>query len=204
MNMTRAFKAAAALFLALASESSPALELQDGAKAEALALEAQFFDAMHGQNDRVYLNGLWKFKPELCLFERKGSDWRIVEKSETAKQALVDDGEKNGYFKPDFNDGKWDVMPVPMPWNISFKPEKLRARTPFAGVAYYRTSFEVPAEKKGMRAILRFALVETHCKVWLNGKLLGEHSNASEECGPSWGFKASCCSTTSPSTSPTR
>ena len=183
------------LLATLSSLAAFALQAQEaelGVQRESLLLEPEFSDAMHGQSDRLYLDGFWKFKPEINSLERKKGARQITEKDAATKNKLVDNGARDGYFKSSFNDSSWDEIPVPMPWQIALntKVQAENDRTPFAGAGYYRKTFEMPASKEGLRAILHFASVQTECKVWVNGVLAGEHVNATEDAGPSWAFSS--------------
>lgn len=83
-------------------------------------------------------------------------------------------GMEKGYFKPGFDDSKWDVMTVPGCWD-----ETARYRDK-KGFGWYRTTFTVPARMKadyedGSR---RFCLygkgVAQKGTVWINGVKIGE------------------------------
>ena len=62
-----AFMAVAA-FCASPLFAQKTVELTPEQKA-AIVLEPELSDAFYGQIDRLYLNGMWKFKPELNLLE---------------------------------------------------------------------------------------------------------------------------------------
>ncbi|GIL41671.1 beta-glucuronidase [Roseiterribacter gracilis] len=61
-------------------------------------------------------------------------------------------------------------IPVPCSWNDLFDD----ARNYF-GTSWYETELWIDAAWKGQRIHLRFGSAVYHAKVWLNGKLLGEH-----------------------------
>lgn len=153
----------------------------------AIVLEPELSDAFYGQTDRIYLNGMWKFKPVINLLEAQPNGVMRFRDGVEMKNPRNDEGLINEFFRPDFNTAGWSEMPVPWPWNIApgFKKGE-NVKIPFAGLGYYRRSFNIPAEKKGMRALLRFASVQTECRVWLNGIDLGSHINSSSRGGPPW------------------
>jgi hypothetical protein len=64
----------------------------------------------------------------------------------------------------------WRTVTVPAPWQ-SLAPD-LRY---YEGVAWYRRSFEVPADWSGSAIVLHFGAVDYHAEVWVNGARLGEH-----------------------------
>jgi hypothetical protein len=150
-------------------------------------LEPELSDIFHGQADRIYLDGVWKFKPELNVLERK--DGKTAVRPDA--QALLANSKdlEAGYFREGFDDSRWAEAPVPLSWNVDTDKSAAQfKKTAFAGIGYYRRNFDVPAGKKGLRALLRFASVQSDCKVWLNGVLAGGHSNSSHEGGPYWTF----------------
>lgn len=152
-------------------------------------LEPELADAFYGQVDRLYLNGYWKFKPEINLLERKGSKAVSVDPKMT-KAPASDPGLVQGYFKPEFDASAWDEIPVPWSWNyrVQAPVEKGITRIAFAGLGYYRTTFSVPKEKKGKRVFIHFDSVQTECKVWLNGTPVGDHLNSNSDGGEYWSF----------------
>ncbi len=81
-----------------------------------------------------------------------------------------DHGERRGWFevmKAGPAPQTW--VAVPHTWQIS--PDK----ADYQGVAWYRTGFEAPRHWAGRTVRIEFEAVYHSAKVWLNGKLLGEH-----------------------------
>lgn len=154
-----------------------------------LILEPEFADAFYGQVDRLYLSGYWKFKPEINLLERRNNKAVSIDPKVT-KAPATDPGLEQGYFKPEFNVSGWDEIPVPWPWNVAVPStaQKKTTRIAFAGLGYYRTTFQVPKEKKGKRVFIHFDSVQTECMVWLNGTQVGTHTNYSSDAGQYWTF----------------
>ncbi len=153
-------------------------------------LEPEFSDAFYGQTDRLYLYGFWKFKPVLNLLKREGSKIVPVD-SKPSLPPDSDAGLEEGFFRPEFDASSWEEIPVPWAWNLplgkKFKSSQA-PRSAFAGLGYYRTSFAVPKEKAGKRALLHFDSVNSLCKVWFNGVLAGEHANAKYTTASPWLF----------------
>lgn len=78
-------------------------------------------------------------------------------------------GEKYGWFLPSFSPRGWDKVSVPHSYSVDPRYHN------FTGNAWYIKSFDQSPPGDGMRALLRFDAVFYRTKVWLNGKLLGEH-----------------------------
>lgn len=64
---------------------------------------------------------------------------------------------------------QWDKMSVPGNWDTQDK------YATYKGKAYYQTNINLPANWKNKQVLLKFSAVYQTAKVWLNGKLLGEH-----------------------------
>ncbi len=83
-----------------------------------------------------------------------------------------------------FDDSDWAAVSVPHTWNrVGYylpdpathlnRKENVNAEQ---GVAWYRLSFEAPADATGRRAYLQFDAASRVATVWLNGVRLGQHS----------------------------
>lgn len=95
---------------------------------------------------RISLNGTWKFAADY-------QDW----------------GERFRWFDPSYRDGVWDHVKVPHVWSLD-------PRFPaYVGAGWYRMRFPTPAGAAGNHVRLAFDAVFSRARVWLNGKLLGEH-----------------------------
>ena len=69
-------------------------------------------------------------------------------------------------------DASWGVIPVPGCWEAyGFCKPRYDSPNPLTG--YYRTSFTIPTEWKGMRTVLRFDGVLYGYDLWVNGKAVG-------------------------------
>ncbi|MBB5785640.1 glycoside hydrolase family 2 TIM barrel-domain containing protein [Jiangella mangrovi] len=66
-------------------------------------------------------------------------------------------------------DGEWDTITVPGNWDVHDRYANHR------GKAWYQRSFEASAPAGGERVRLEFGAVYWDSRVWLNGRLLGEH-----------------------------
>jgi len=80
-------------------------------------------------------------------------------------------GEQQSWFGEMVNTSSWDSMPVPGNWDLR------NEYSHYAGKAWYRTSFSIPAIKKEQVVRLLFEAVYHDSKVWLNGKLLGTNNS---------------------------
>lgn len=98
--------------------------------------------------------------------------WRLqwAEKSE---------GEKQGYYRENFDDSSWRAVKVPG----SVHTQILEAPKYFTHDAdwisskewWYRRSFSVPAEARQKRLRLQFEATDYYADIYMNGKLLGRH-----------------------------
>jgi beta-glucuronidase len=84
-----------------------------------------------------------------------------------------DKGEQEGYFKPEFAAQGWKDVNVPASF-ANVAPEIDR----YEGVGWFRKSFRPQAPWKGWRIVLTFKGINNHARIWLNGKLVGENSDA--------------------------
>ena len=100
------------------------------------------------------LNGEWSLKVEEGI--------SISEENELNKN----------YCPVPAEDSTWGRIPVPGCWEAyGFCRPKYDSPDPLTG--YYRTTFSVPAEWKGMRIVLRFDGVLYGYGLWVNGKKAG-------------------------------
>ena len=89
-------------------------------------------------------------------------------------------------FKKDFNDTKYQDMPVPSNWTLhSLKdfPIYTNSKMPFDNnspvvpadnpTGIYRTKFTVPAEWQNRRIIIHIGAAESYLEVYCNGKFIG-------------------------------
>jgi hypothetical protein len=95
-----------------------------------------------------------------------GGPWR-------ATLDVEDKGEREGYFKPDFAAEGWKDVNVPTSF-ANVAPEIDR----YEGVGWFRRGFRVPPQWQGKRVVLHFEGVNHRCKVWVNGRPVGENPDA--------------------------
>lgn len=81
-----------------------------------------------------------------------------------------DIGEKDRWQATAFDRSAWGPIAVPGAWDCI--QDSLRG---FQGVGWYSLNFASPARRPGDVARLHFGRVQLRCKVWLNGRLLGEN-----------------------------
>ena len=87
-----------------------------------------------------------------------------------------------------FDDSKWPAISIPHTWRSYETTGELH---PFiinsaeddnmywwTGWGWYRKRFALNKEYFGRKVFIEFVGVQKYCKVWLNGKLLGEHKGA--------------------------
>ncbi|OGV48960.1 MAG: hypothetical protein A2017_09010 [Lentisphaerae bacterium GWF2_44_16] len=103
----------------------------------------------------IDLNNTWKFI-------HLGNDtWK-------PKDDLSDDGMKNKYFSPSFDDSAWKNIPVPWTWNMEYGYNDKRLN--LYGVCWYRKQFELNdfnAEKE--KVLLEFKGIAGVPYLWVNG-----------------------------------
>lgn len=105
---------------------------------------------------------------------------------------LFDDGwkfHKGGALSAEyswFDDSKWRLVDLPHDWSIEdlpgtsspFNPDAISSVSGgFAtgGTGWYRKTFQLPANQKGKRVMIRFDGIYMNADVWINGVLLGTH-----------------------------
>jgi hypothetical protein len=85
-------------------------------------------------------------------------------------------GAQDGWFKPDrYAESDWLPIEVPTFW------EETEAIGKLLGDGWYRVAFTLPATSQGKTLRLLFAGVDEQAWVYLNGALIGEHSEKSEK-----------------------
>jgi len=109
------------------------------------------------------LNGMWKFHWV------RSSDDRPID-----------------FYKPDYDVGSWDKIPVPSNWQLHgygipiyvnvgypFKGELPNVAHEYSPVGSYRTEFEVPGDWHERHVFIHFDGVESAFYLWLNGEKVG-------------------------------
>lgn len=98
------------------------------------------------QMQTVSLNGSWQFKTD-----------------------PYEEGLEAVWQAPNYPALDWDELAVPGNWDLK------NEYADYAGTAWYRKQFEVPANWNGKAIRLHFESVYNDVEVWLNGEKLGEH-----------------------------
>ena len=94
-----------------------------------------------------------------------------------------DAGTGDGWMLPGFDDGRWRVVEVPLPWDLydtpgfgSYDGSGYGTGTAFRdGYAWYRVGFDAPGAWAGRFVKICFLGVNYAASVYLNGTLVGEH-----------------------------
>jgi beta-glucuronidase len=77
-------------------------------------------------------------------------------------------GEPDRWFATDLDESRWDSVDVPHCWPLD-------PRYTYTGTAWYRRTFDAPADLQGRHARLEFDAVFARARVWVNGQLVGSH-----------------------------
>ena len=81
---------------------------------------------------------------------------------------------------PAFDDRSWRQLDLPHDWAIegpfTFDVPGETGRLPWAGIGWYRKSFQAAADLAGKRVFLEFDGAMSHPQVWLNGQLVGQRA----------------------------
>lgn len=85
-------------------------------------------------------------------------NWRFLASNEQTEVGL---------FTMDYSE--WDTLLVPGNWDTRDRYSE------YVGKGYYQRQFDIPKNWSDKQIRLRFGAVYQASKVWLNGKLLGEH-----------------------------
>jgi len=92
-------------------------------------------------------------------------------------------GARRGWMSSSFDDGGWQVVEVPLPWDLydtagfgGYNGGRYGTGTAFRdGHAWYRTCFGVPARWSGRFVKICFLAVNYAARFYLNGVPVGEH-----------------------------
>jgi beta-galactosidase len=94
--------------------------------------------------------------------------------------AMPDGSEKaepQGLEIPAHDDTAWRLLDLPHDWGIEgpFRAEleNRSGKLPWAGIGWYRKSFELPASDAGKKVFVDFDGAMSDTKVWLNGQCVG-------------------------------
>ena len=91
----------------------------------------------------------------------------------------------NGYESTGFDDSKWPAVSIPHTWNTyettgevyPFIRSTAGEDNPYwwKGWGWYRKHFTVNTIATGKKVFVEFEGVQKYCKIWINGKYLGDH-----------------------------
>ena len=94
-------------------------------------------------------------------------------------------GGTKGYESPGYDDSRWKAVSIPHTWSTYETTGELHpfirsvseSDDPFwwTGWGWYRKHFSVNREYSDRKIFIEFEGVQKFCRVWLNGKYLGEH-----------------------------
>ena len=83
-------------------------------------------------------------------------------------------GHAEGADAPEFNDSAWEK--VSLPHGIENLPMEASGCVNYQGEVWYRKHFAGNGAWKGQRLVLYFEAIMGKCKIWVNGKLVKEHT----------------------------
>ncbi|MHC4480764.1 MAG: GNAT family N-acetyltransferase, partial [Planctomycetota bacterium] len=101
------------------------------------------------ERETIDLTGVWRCQPDRFL-----------------------EGEDDGYHAADYEMRQWREVDVP-----SIFERCITDKDQYEGVLWYRRNFEVPGSWTGRRVLVRFEGVNDTCRVWVNGKSVGENED---------------------------
>jgi hypothetical protein len=89
------------------------------------------------------------------------------------------------YESPKFDDSKWPAISIPHTWSTyettgeihPFIKNPSEKDNPYwwIGWGWYRKHFQINTDISGKKVFIEFEGVQKYCKVWINGKYLGDH-----------------------------
>lgn len=135
------------------------------------------------KSDVVSINGSYRFF-KLTIVGTGGANWasvrefRVIDSSSKEIRPLVPKGSSKSPSDPSFNDKSWRAQNLPHDWGVEgpFRMElpNETGKLPWAGIGWYRKSFDVSADSKGKKFYLDFDGVMSRPRVFVNGELAGE------------------------------
>ena len=93
-----------------------------------------------------------------------------------------------GAETPDFDDSKWATVSTPHTYNDVDSYTDIIShsggdRHAYAGIAWYRKHFKLPASAQGGKVFLEFEGLKQAGAFWINGKSVGKFENGVTACG---------------------
>jgi len=97
-------------------------------------------------------------------------DWKFIREDVTNAETMA------------FDDSKWATVSAPHTYNdvdsyTAIISHSGGDRHPYAGIAWYRKHFKLPADAKDKKVFLEFEGLKQAGRFWLNGKFLGKYEN---------------------------
>ena len=137
------------------------MKLRAGAKSFSLLFLWGFLglgvaSAATGPRETISLNTGWRFQRQTA--PGSGVEWEFRDA-----------------WKPDFDDSHWSSVFIPHSWDQSAHSPWV-ARYHWRGIGWYRKEFTALESAAGHKAFLEFEGAFQATKVWLNGKMVGEHT----------------------------
>ncbi len=96
-----------------------------------------------------------------------------------------DENADKGYESPGYDDSRWPAVSIPHTWSTyettgevhPFLRSASEKDNPYwwTGWGWYRKHFTVNPSHDGQKIFIEFEGVQKYCKVWFNGKYLGDH-----------------------------
>ena len=96
-----------------------------------------------------------------------------------------DENADKGYESTGYDDSKWPAVSIPHTWSTyettggihPFIKSASESDNPYwwTGWGWYRKHFTIKPEMAGRKVFIEFEGVQKYCKVWINGKYLGDH-----------------------------
>lgn len=91
-------------------------------------------------------------------------------------------GDAVGAEKPDFNDAQWEDVSIPHTYNDIDSYTDIIShsggdRHPYAGIAWYRKHFTLPANASGGKVFLELEGLKQAGRFWVNGQFVGKYEN---------------------------
>jgi beta-galactosidase len=125
------------------------------------------------------------FSQEKPIVKQKSNRIEKIIDAQWAFNYFPSSSANSGYEDPGYNDSGWQAVSIPHTWNTY---ETTREIHPFIrnsselenpywwlGWGWYRKHFSLGSDYTDKKIFVEFEGVQKYCKVWLNGKYVGEH-----------------------------
>lgn len=131
----------------------------------------------------------------LCYAQRKKAGtvlsprYEKVINSHWTFSYFPDENEDKGYESPQYDDSNWQAISIPHTWNTYETTYELQSFSEGDtddtgdpcwrdGWGWYRKHFIIDPVAAGKKIFIEFDGVQQYCRLWLNGKYLGDHLGA--------------------------